>query len=249
MKEQQESKALQLRERSTALIATLTDPDKAREFERSLTLAKVLESAIPISVLKASVGFREIAQALDVQLTKLVANVNVSQNLNDSQIKTVVEDLLDKYPNETIEDFILVFKRARQGEFGTIYHLHSAVIFSWMEFYLNEKYEALEKKLEREKDVPYVEPSGDTGPGYKAFLEYQKKLVEEAKGAIRPITEQETKAEGQEKPIKPVYFRPTEAEVRAHEKHIRYLKANYNSRTREKLPNWTEENLWNELND
>lgn len=238
---------LRQRERSTALIAILTDQDKAREFERSLTLSKIIEEAIPISVLRKTVGLREIAQALDVQLTKLAASVNVSQNLNDSQIKIIVEDLLDKYPNETIEDFILVFKRARQGGFGTIYHLHSAVIFGWMETYLEEKYKALEKKLERDRDGIFTESTCDTGPGYKAAQQYVKKLNED-KRAVIPMTEKEAEQEGQEKPKRKVYYRPSDTYLSQKERHLQYLRANYDSFTMEKLDGWLPEDQWNEIN-
>lgn len=198
-------------------------------------------------MLNKTVGSRAVAQAIDIALTKLVANVNVSQNLNDGQIKIIVEDLLDKYPNESIEDFILVFKRARQGEFGTIYHLHSAVIFSWMEFYLNEKYEALEKKLKREQDPPYVPPTTETGKGYQEFLAYQKKLVEQAKGTPK-ISEKEIEEEGQEKPKKKIYVRPRTSEIEQKEKHFQYIQQNFDPISAKPLDCWMKEEEWNELN-
>jgi hypothetical protein len=172
---------LQHKERSTGLIAILTDSDSARAYERSLTIKKIVKEAIPITELKKHVEPREIAIALDIQLTRLVANLNLKWTVNDSQVKTIVEDLLEKYPNETLEDFILCFKKARQGEYGELIRLDSAIIFTWMTIYLEEKYEALEDELQKEKDRPYELPDKAEGPGYRAFKEWSKKLTEQSR--------------------------------------------------------------------
>ncbi len=154
----QEKTDLRLREHWTGLIATLTDAEKCRELERTLTVKKVVESALPLAELKRVIGAKGIAQAIDIQLTKLVASLNVKWNLNEHQIKTIIEDLMDKFPNETIEDFILVFKKARQNEYGEVFRLDSAVVFGWVEKYLDEKYQVIEGLLMKEKDKMYEKP-------------------------------------------------------------------------------------------
>jgi hypothetical protein len=151
---QENQTALQRKEHATGLIATLSKSDSAREFERSLTVQKIVEKALPICEMIRVTSSKEVAQAIDIALTKLVRSVNIGNNLNDDQIKVIVEDLIDRYKTESIEDFILVFKKARQGEFGTIYNLHSAVIFEWVEKYLDTKYQVLEAKLRAEKNKP-----------------------------------------------------------------------------------------------
>lgn len=241
-------KELQLREHSTGLIATLTDPDKSREFERGLTVQKIIDNAVPIrEVVRVTGSMRPLAQALDIALTKLVGSINVGQNLNDGQIKTIVEDLLDKYPNESLEDFILCFKKARQGEFGTIYHLHSAVIFGWMEFYLGEKYDALIRKLDKEKDELYKRPEKmpETGAGYEEFKEWAKTLTIEK--TVRPMTTEEILQEGQAEPPKrkgSSYQQLPPEEIKRRELHLQYIKENYDPRTADKLPTWIEESEW-----
>lgn len=216
-----DNQELQRKERSNALIAILSEPEKAREFERSLTLSKIVETALPLCEVMRNTSSRLVAQSIDAALVKLVTSVNVSQNLNDIQIQTIVEDLIDKYPNESIEDFILVFKKARQGEFGTIYSLHSAVIFSWMEFYLEEKYQALERNLMKERDDMYKRPEKmpETGEGYAEFQEWAKTLKQEK--VVRPLSDEDVKREGQsEPPTKKAIFYPSspeskEAEIKA----------------------------------
>ena len=85
-----ENNQLQHREHLTGLIATLTSVEASREFERNLTIAKIVESALPMSELIRHVGHRNVAIALDVQLTRLVASLNLKWNVNDSQIKDIV---------------------------------------------------------------------------------------------------------------------------------------------------------------
>lgn len=171
---------LQLREHSTGLIVTLTNPDTARDFERSLTIAKVIASAVPMSEIIRVVGSRQVAIALDIQLTRLIASLNLKWNITDAQIKTIVEDIMDKFPNESIEDFMLCFKKARQGEYGELFRLDSAVVFVWIQRYLDEKYEALEAQLAKMKTNDYHErqPKDDSeGPGYKLFKQFVKDMT------------------------------------------------------------------------
>lgn len=194
-------KALQLKERSTGLIAILTDPEESRKLERSLTLHKVIKEAIPISEVQRYVGMREIAIAIDIQLTRLVASLNFANTLNDRQIKIIVEDLIDKYPNESIEDFVLCFKKARLGELGKSYnHLDSEVIFEWMKAYLLQKYELLEDELKKEKDNQYALPDPGYGPGYLEFKKWAKDLADAAK--VPGMTDADYRKYGQEKPVR-----------------------------------------------
>ncbi len=202
-----------LKRHSTGLIATVSDPVKFRELERSLTVEKIVETALPMSVVMQNVSPGDLERSLDIQLTKLVENLNLKWNLTPPQIKTIVEDLIDKYKSESLEDFILVFKKARQGEFGELYRLDSAVIFGWMEFYLSEKYEALERKLMREKDNIY-KPMEPQAPD-ELRDKYIDQMVQELKPTVdrsvltKTISDEEIKAEGKARPKALDYTPPT----------------------------------------
>jgi len=207
-KQDSENQALQLKERSTALIATLINPSQAREFERGLTIAHVVDHGLPLSEIVRETGFKSVAQVLDIHLTRLVAQFNLNNNISDAQIKTIVEDLIEKFPNESVEDFILCFKMARQNAFGVVYHLHSAVVFEWMGKYLEQKYEALEKKLraEKAKEATRALPkdvAGITDVGAEALKEMQKIVEATKKQAKVPyMSDADIRRYGQEKPAK-----------------------------------------------
>lgn len=232
-----------LKERSTGLIATVNNSTEFVKLERSLTINKIIETALPISVVKKNVPEGDIEISIDIALTRLVESLNLKWNLTGGQTKTIVEDLVDKYPNETIEDFILIFKRARQGEFGELYRLDSAVIFGWMERYLEEKYEALERSLYTEKET-FNKP-------IKPVCEADRLAVWKASvdaitvKAIAPLTTKEVITEGQEKPKRQSYPMTSESERLKHERHLQYIRENYDARTGEPIKGvWVKESDW-----
>lgn len=245
-----EKEVLQLRERSIGLIATLSDSGKARDFEKALTLQKIVNEAQPICEVIKNTSSREVAMALDIALTKLVAMVNVNQNLNDGQIKIIVEDLLDKYPNESLEDFILCFKKARHGEFGIIYHVHSAIVFAWMDLYLDQKYQVIERNLMLEKENFHkpIKPEPSNIDWHKKWLDEVRAV--ESKPKSLEMTDEEIKREGQEKPVSRYQYPTTSAtELQKRELHFRYITENYDARTADKLPNWESEESWLKINN
>lgn len=199
--------------------------------------------------LRRVVGSRQVAIALDVQLTRLVANLNLKWSLNDTQIKTIVEDLLDKYPNESLEDFILCFKKARQGEFGELIRLDGPIIFSWMHTYLDEKYKAVEDDLMKQKDEFYKSVIIDEAS--KDRFEEWKQSVNQFDGvkAVGKMTDEEIEAEGQEKPKREVYpYNESEAEIRLRETHER-LWSMQERTIRDRHPEWTEEQIQERLKE
>lgn len=230
----------------TGLITILTDPQsvvKAKEFERGLTFDKIIQSGQPICEVRKQTGFKAIAQALDIQLTKLVANLNLKWNLTDSQIGVIVEDLLYKYPNETIDDFVLLFRKIRHGEFGDLMRLDSAILFNCMEKYLEEKYAVIELKLMAEKENFYkpIIPE-KTDSDWLAKWKAEIDAIQIKKPA--PLSEEDIEKEGQEKPVKKIHpFTPKE-QLDRHDLHIQYCRENYDPLTGKPKPNWISEDEW-----
>jgi hypothetical protein len=243
--EKTENLALQHKEQSTGLIAILTNQDTARQLEKGLTIEKIVDKGIPICEVARFAGTRQVAIAIDIQLTRLVANLNLKWSLNDAQIKTIVEDLIEKYPNETIEDFILVFKKARLGEFGELIRLDSPIIFTWMEKYLEEKYQVVEDKLMKEKDEFFrkVVPENSERDYLQEWLDSIKDAPEGIK-RVRQLTDEEIKSEGQEQPKRGTGFKydESEAEIRLREHHEQLWKFQEMS-VRERHPEYTEEEI------
>ncbi|MES1181853.1 MAG: hypothetical protein ABUL44_03570 [Flavobacterium sp.] len=245
-----EKAELQRKEHLTGLIAILTDKEKSKEFERSLTIQKIVSDAMPLCELRRTIGNKPVAQAIDIQLTRLVASMNLKWNLSDSQIQQIVEDLMDKFPNETVEDFILIFKKARQNEFGEIYRLDSAVIFGWVEKYLDEKYQVLERKLMAEKDtINYTKDRGgiDVSKMLKDYVKEIKDGTETKDIKVRSVvnmTDAEIKENGQERPKKESYPYTPKSFLEESERHTAWTRANFDIYTGKPLPNHMPEEQW-----
>ena len=243
-----ENNQLQHREHLTGLIATLTSVEASREFERNLTIAKIVESALPMSELKRHVGHRNVAIALDVQLTRLVASLNLKWNVNDSQIKDIVQDLIEEFPHESIEDFVLCFKKARKGQYGELIRLDSPIIFTWMRSYLEEKYQVVEEnwKAKKEAEKKPIQPEGEHD-----WLKVWKEAVDSLPHQKRfDLTDEEINREGKEKPPKEKPYpitTPEEAYVR--DRHFEWIKNNFEAKTGYKLPSWIDEESWNIVYD
>ncbi len=146
-------------EQSRGLVNILTDIESniqaVIEVEKGLTVAKTLEGS-PLCMQIKEHGRAKVATSLDLQLVRLAAMMNVKHNLTNAMITTIVYDLLEKYPNETMEDFMLVFKRMRQGYYGPSYHMLSeATIMECMDLHLDEKWAEKERQLAKEKEASY----------------------------------------------------------------------------------------------
>lgn len=222
-------------------------------YERSLSIDKIIETGIPISVLHREVGKKEVKAALDVLLVRLVKSLNLKWNIEDDQVKYIVQDLIDKYPNETIEDFMLVFRRARMGGFkdekgnSAIYRLDGSVIFGWMDIYLSEKYEALERKLEAEKDDYYKVPKKDEvkSERHQYWLDKLKEAVAPVDGKkVPPLSDHDVLREGQQKAVSKTRPSTTMQDLIRMELHTQYIRENYDKYTGEKNKDWIAESEW-----
>lgn len=66
--------------------------------------------------------------------------------MNEDQAIETAYLLLDKYPHESLEDFVIMFRNAKTGKYGELYNrLDGQIIFKWMGEYLEEKAAHMEK--------------------------------------------------------------------------------------------------------
>lgn len=113
---------------------------------------------------------------LAAELNKLRYSVNIDDRLNlqKEQIPAIAEQLLTTYPVESLEDFVLCFRRGALGFYGSIYRLDAAVIQDWFSKYLDEKYQLIESGWKKQKDE---ELQQDSVLDYEAFKKRVPDLI------------------------------------------------------------------------
>lgn len=79
---------------------------------------------------------------LETLLIRLSMSFNLGKNLEPWQISEIATDVYQKYYFLSIEEFILVLKKGRTGDFGKVYdRLDGAIIMEWF-----DKYETSEER-------------------------------------------------------------------------------------------------------
>lgn len=135
-------------------------PEKAKSVEFCRDLLQVAESADLIKLAKMErkinlddavngITIRQACQEIneDIIIGTLVALIlrtgnffNISNRISEDQAIQTAFLILDKYPHETIEDFVIMFRNAKSGKYGELYNrLDGQIIFQWMQTYLDEK--------------------------------------------------------------------------------------------------------------
>jgi hypothetical protein len=143
------SNATQLATISKSTTAVLLSTGKFDELASEVPYAinRILDRP-PITELKRQLPpeqHKMIEAFLARQIQLLVESVNVSMTIEPHQIPFIARELLQLFPTESLEDFVLCFRRGAFAYFGPIYNrLDASVLVDWMKKYLDEKYQLIE---------------------------------------------------------------------------------------------------------
>lgn len=162
----------------------------------------------PICDVMRITGRGQVVRFVEFELVKVVALISVGNTLTDAQVQFIATQLVEFFPNESLADFKVCFQRGCMGQYNRtkkedIFRLDGVVIRQWMEQYLDEKYQAVEEKLSKEKSGEYhqpIAPSEEDGPGYREFKEWAKSLQQGTK--VPGMTDADYRKYGQEEPVK-----------------------------------------------
>jgi hypothetical protein len=207
------------------------------------TIEKAVEVGQPIVMVKKLVSEKDIQALVEHELIRAAEMLNIDQRLNlqNHQIPTIAQGIIESFPNESLEDIVLCLRRGVMGRYDEkLLRLDGAMITQWMYKYLEEKYNVVEARLMSEKDNFYAvkksdKPEDQPNP--------DRNLLSLLKTVIGPLPETETNnaKENEYQREKIRYSPPTDDDVRTKELHIQWIRENYDPITSKPKPNWIPE--------
>jgi hypothetical protein len=134
-------------------IALAPDPMEIALAEQKINMESCIKG-MSIPSLKKNTGFSDsdIGKILFGMIFRASQFFNITNTMNDAQMIDTSALLLEKYGYESLEDFSLIFKRAKMGDFGkTFNRLDGQIIFEWANKHFEQKIEYREKQHQRIK--------------------------------------------------------------------------------------------------
>ncbi|MBU4536964.1 MAG: hypothetical protein L6264_07420 [Weeksellaceae bacterium] len=160
-------------------LQTFTETKQAfnmlAKIEQKISVAKVIEE----SPLVMTLGRKRPVVDQISRIIEFFLEVT-GKELYDYQIDILAGDLYEKFKTDALEDIILMFKMARQGEFGKVYKCDTFEIMDWSNKYLDVKAATREKLLKKKQ-----EPRTEAKVG-KYFNELPKELQEKFETLVQP---------------------------------------------------------------
>lgn len=234
---------------TSVVVATLATKEGIAPFLANVP--KTIEQALdrpPVSeLLRAGAKKQMLEATLAAELIKVSNMLSVGGNLKEGQALIIAIQLIDDYPNESLEDFCLCLRQGLKGYYGDIFRFDILVISGWFAKYLEDKYVAVENRLLDEKDdlykIPKVEaPDPDSHQKWIDKLKEVTKPIGERK--IPPIDTRDILTEGQERPKANLHPKTSGSEFIKHELHLEWCRTNFDKYTGDKLPSWKPESEW-----
>lgn len=94
----------------------------------------------------------EVNETIKVALSRCAFQIGV--DLTPSQVSLIVEDIIEKYKLDSVEDVVEALKKGRRGNYGTTYNsLNMIIISKWMGFHLEEKARAREQLISFQREI------------------------------------------------------------------------------------------------
>lgn len=160
------------------LLSCLVERNDAKlvVLERGISISTAIDGT-KLNKLERQIGDFGIITAICYLLNRFNTNFNVGKKLTLEQSALLASDIVEKYPNETIEDVVLMLKMVRQGIIGDgkDYKLDGQnVMTKWFPEYLEKKYEEFERQKRKELSELNSSNSDNAVEKYYAKIRKQK---------------------------------------------------------------------------
>lgn len=127
-------------------------------------LELVIERPAVSALINSGLPKENIEACLAIEIAKCANMLTVGGNLRQGQSLEIAKELIATYPNESLEDFCYCLRNGIKGRYsdpGKTFRFDILVIFEWFKAYQDEKYQAIEEKMMREKDPDSYRHLGD----------------------------------------------------------------------------------------
>ena len=123
------------------LAVLQTSPKQYLQALRPKSVDDVFASSEPaLGMIAKELGENQARAVVVILLSEIVDFFNSSNTMNDSQVATTTDLIIEEYPYFKIDDLKLAFRNGIKGKYGEIYNrLDGSVIMGWLKQYNRER--------------------------------------------------------------------------------------------------------------
>ena len=194
---------------STVLINRINDRSQHAAILSDLkpSIKKAIDSPSFNQLAACGANVRETTQLLAVLISKYANMLTVGGNLRPEHPMQYAESIIQDHPTMSLDDFNILLANGVKGRYnepGKLFRFDISIIYEWIGFYQDE-YWQVKESMPKQKSALEMLPDDKL-----------QELQEAFKGgpAVVPITEQEIKQEGKERPKKKEYIPPDQNYIR-----------------------------------
>ncbi len=144
--------------------------------ESELTLRRASEGTLIKALVKEDK--KETFKLIFSLIERMQQSFSFNNKMSDAQITTCAFDLMELMAYESLEDIVLLFKMARQGQLGgKIFRVDSHIITQeWLPVYMDLKAEELEMQQKEKKTIDLMSKEEWSEESQQKLEELNKKL-------------------------------------------------------------------------
>ena len=152
---------------------------EVRNVNDALALVESNHEQFPsLATLRKDHGSQKVETVIKLYLVELCELVNLKRPLTERQIDAIAMEVVSRYYVLTIADVHVIFRKAKNGEFGELYEsMDMPKVMKWFSDYLNDRCEVGANISLRESDRLY-DKGGNMTPERmrKQFDKLEKQL-------------------------------------------------------------------------
>lgn len=124
-----------------------------KEIKSNNALSTINEHELSIVRIAKQEGENKVTAFLTYVVADLIKSFNLGKTMDESQIEFLVETIRTDYYYLKLPELKLCFNNCKKGMYGTIYdRIDTSVVVSWIEMFLKERFNAIEKIRKQESD-------------------------------------------------------------------------------------------------